>query len=237
MNSRFGIHSAPTILFGILIIAIGVVLLLDNFGILSAREYLLYWPVVLIILGALKMLEPGGAAGRTAWGMVALVGILLVLDNLDIIDFRIWDLWPLIFILIGFGLLRGSWRGRGKEFLNGRFQQTATSDATINVSAVAGGASVSNASADFRGGSVTAVMGGTKVDLRSASIKSGEARLELFTFWGGIELLVPKEWTVEIRISPVLGGIEDKTRHPAEGGTQRLILSGTVIMAGVEVKN
>jgi predicted membrane protein len=237
MTSRNPTRSAPTVIFGLLIILIGVFLLLDNFRILYARDYLMYWPVALILLGILKSLEPSGMAGRTSWGIVALVGVLLLLDNLEVIFFRLWDLWPLVLVLIGFGLLRGAFGARARSFFDGRASHAGSDDATISVSAIAGGSSVSNASGDFQGGSITAVMGGTKVDLRSASIKRNDARLDLFTVWGGIELLVPKEWEVEIRLSPILGGVEDKTHHPGGAGAPRLILTGTVIMAGAEVKN
>lgn len=237
MHTRTSGRSAPTVIFGLLIISVGTFLLLDNLGVLYARDYLLYWPIALILLGILKMLEPSGPAGRVAWGLVALVGVLLLLDNLDIIFFRLWDLWPLILVLIGFGLLRGSLLGRARGFFHERASAAGPGDATINVSAIAGGSSVSNASDGFQGGSITAVMGGTKVDLRSAAIKEIEARLDLFTVWGGIELIVPKSWELEIRLSPILGGIEDKTHHPGVPGAPRLVLTGTIVMAGVEVKN
>jgi hypothetical protein len=54
--------------------------------------------------------------------------------------------------------------------------------------------------------------------------------------WGGIEIKVPDEWEVVNRGNAFLGGFEDKTR-PLPGANRRLVVTGTAIMGGVEVKN
>jgi hypothetical protein len=55
--------------------------------------------------------------------------------------------------------------------------------------------------------------------------------------WGGIEIKVPENWSVSGRVTPILGGYEDKTRRVADGTNQRLLVRGLVIMGGVEIKN
>ena len=92
-----------------------------------------------------------------------------------------------------------------------------------------------NASADFQGGQALAVMGGCEVDLRKAAIAQDSAVLDIFAFWGGVVVVVPEEWEVDNRVNAFLGGIEDKT-HGVHS-KQRLVLTGTVIMGGAEVKN
>ena len=102
--------------------------------------------------------------------------------------------------------------------------------------AVLGGVNRGNNSRAFRGGDLTAVMGGCEIDLRQAAIE-GEAVIDVFAMWGGIEIRVPENWSVVGRVTPILGGYEDKTRPPRDAGTQRLIVRGMVIMGGVEIKN
>jgi len=53
---------------------------------------------------------------------------------------------------------------------------------------------------------------------------------------GGVEIRVPREWSVVVNGSPVLGGIEDKTIPPMMPG-KRLVIDGSVIMGGVEITN
>jgi hypothetical protein len=55
--------------------------------------------------------------------------------------------------------------------------------------------------------------------------------------WGGIEILVPPEWSVVSMGTPILGAFEDKTRPPQQAGGPRLVVKGVVIMGGVEIKN
>ena len=59
----------------------------------------------------------------------------------------------------------------------------------------------------------------------------------MFAMWGGIEMRVPEDWTVSRRVTPLLGGVEDKTRPPQGASAHRLMLRGFAIMGGVEIKN
>ena len=47
---------------------------------------------------------------------------------------------------------------------------------------------------------------------------------------------VPDTWIVESRVFPFMGGVHDAT-HPRPDATQRLILTGLVVMGGVEIKH
>ena len=55
--------------------------------------------------------------------------------------------------------------------------------------------------------------------------------------WGGIEIRVPDDWTVDLRGVPVLAGFVDKTRPPAMATEKRLVIRGMALMGGVEIKN
>jgi hypothetical protein len=74
------------------------------------------------------------------------------------------------------------------------------------------------------------------VDLRNAAI-NGDAVIDVFAMWGGIEIRVPESWTVVGRVTPLMGGFEDHTRAPQAATTHRLTVRGMVIMGGVEIKN
>jgi predicted membrane protein len=102
--------------------------------------------------------------------------------------------------------------------------------------AMLGGTKTVNSSDDFRGGQAVAVMGGCEIDLRKASVAAEEAVLDVFAFWGGVVVIVPEDWEVDNQVNAFLGGVEDKS-HPAPGSKQRLVLTGTVIMGGAEVKH
>jgi predicted membrane protein len=78
-------------------------------------------------------------------------------------------------------------------------------------------------------------MGGCELDLRHASIQ-GEAVLNVFAMWGGIEIKVPEDWVVSMQGTPILGGFSEKTMV-SKDTSKRLVIRGYAIMGGVEVRN
>jgi predicted membrane protein len=221
---------------GLIVILLGVLFTLDNLYILDAREYLRYWPVLVIVFGLVKVLQPAGSPGKP-WGVILLiVGTLLLLNKFDFISLRFRDLWPIVFILIGGSLIWGS-LARRRLVDGGESKNPGANDATVNGLAILGGFTRLNNSQDFRGGELTAIMGGCELDLRQASIKEEEAVLNIFAFWGGIKVKVPDTWSVTLQGVPILGGFEDKTRPQKETTGKRLVVKGTAIMGGAEITN
>ena len=81
-------------------------------------------------------------------------------------------------------------------------------------------------------------MGGCEIDLRQASIDRGtEAVIDVFAFWGGIEIKVPEDWTVVTRVDAADGRRRGQDARAAEPGAKRLVIRGIVVMGGIEVKN
>jgi predicted membrane protein len=216
---------------GFLIIGAGVVATLDNFGVLDGRAYFRYWPVGLIVMGLAKFRQARGGPGRLGASLFVAVGTWLLLESLGIVDISMWQLWPLLLVLFGASLVWQGMRGRGCRSL-----RSTDANATISGTAVLGGGSRGNNSQRFQGGELTAVLGGWDIDLRQAAI-DGEAIIDVFALCGGIEIRVPDDWTVVGRVTPVLGGFEDKTRAPQGAGAHRLVIRGVAIMGGIEVKN
>ena len=218
----------PQLLMGLIIIAVGVVFTLDNLGMVRAEDYLRYWPVGFIVVGVLKLWQSRGG-GAFAGLLFILAGAWLLLDMFDVVHVSFWELWPLVLVLFGASMV---WQGiRGS-----RRQSSMDANATISALAVLGGVARGNNSRAFRGGDLTAVMGGCEIDLRQAAI-DGEAVIDVFAMWGGVEIRVPEDWTIVGRVMPLLGGFEDKTRPPQGATMHRLVVRGLVIMGGVEVKN
>lgn len=238
MRSFANIRFTPHMIFGFAVILVGLLLLLDNLYLLEAEDFLRFWPILLIIIGLPRALQPAGSPGRLFGFALVFIGALLVIDKLHIFEFRFWDFWPILLVLLGIALLR-----RQSQSLSASSDRSAnekegsSADSTFNATAIIGGQTIQNSSKDFRGGTATAIMGECKIDLRSASIKQSEAVLDVFAFWGGIEILVPDSWSVFVQGYPILGGIEDKSVPPKKSAEKRLIIKGYAIMGGVEIKN
>ncbi len=233
MASRKSYSGNSHFVFGLIVIAIGVAFLLDNLGILEAREIFRYWPVLLIFLGISRLTSAMSMIGRIIGLFFITAGTLMLLDRMSFIHFHFWDWWPLILILIGGSLLLNSTRWR-TTIAGGA---PPDSESAVNLFAFMGGYKRASYSQDFRGGELSAIMGGCDIDLRQASITGAPAVLNVFAFWGGIDVKIPHDWIVILEGTPIMGGIEDRT-HPTEAASEkRLIIRGTAIMGGVEITN
>jgi len=224
------LRMTPHLMFGLMIILLGVVFTLDNLDIADARTYLQYWPAGLIAIGVAKVLEARTGQGSSLGGLFFIgVGSWMLLDTLDIINVSLRDFWPLLLVMVGGMIVWQALRGR-------HHPAAGFNDETVNAIAVLGGVNRGSNSTAFRGGELTALMGGCEIDLRQASI-NGEAVIDVFAMWGGIEIRVPESWTVIGRVTPLMGGFDDTTRPPAGVTAHKLIIRGVVLMGGVEVKN
>jgi predicted membrane protein len=220
----------PQLLLGLLIIGAGVLFMVENLGLLEAYDYARYWPVGLIAIGLLKLWQSRDGMGGAFGGFIfTLAGVWLLLEQTAVIRISFRDMWPLLLVFFGIYLV---WQG-----VTGRKRIPAgDGNSSINAVAILGGVVRRSNSRTFRGGDLTAILGGCEIDLRQAAI-NGDAVIDVFALWGGIEIRVPEDWTVSTRVGALLGGVEDKTR-PTQGATaHRLTLRGFAIMGGVEVKN
>jgi predicted membrane protein len=221
--------TSSRLVVGTVAIILGILFTLNNLGTIEVGDFLHFWPVALIAFGMAVFLESSKMPGRFAGGTLMLAGTLMLLNNMGLIRFRLHDWWPLLLILLGISII---WRGYDRA----RFGDVDPSS-TVSGIAVLGGVERTCNSQDFRGGELTAFIGGCVVDLRNADMKVGEAVIQTFAFWGGIEIKVPEDWSVSVQGFPILGGFDEKTRAPKEGPRKVLIIKGFAIMGGVEIRN
>ena len=228
------------VVFGLFIIVVGLFALLDNLHVFDARLVQPFWPLVFVAMGALR-LSSSHRLTQFLFGVgMMVVGAGMTLNNLGIIHFQMRDLWPLVLIFVGLNVLtRGFTRGTDGQPLPaprpGKRDERFEHGSRIDASAMMSGIVLKNDSQEFSGGEINAVMGAVEIDLRQAAI-AAEAVLHLSVIMGGVEIRVPREWSVSVNGTPMLGGIEDKTAPPMVPG-KRLIIEGSVIMGGVEITN
>jgi hypothetical protein len=102
-EDRHGLWSA--FILGVGMLALGTVLILDNFGTLDASGLVPYWPILLMVFG-LSQLVQRPAGRRVMCGLTwVTVGAIILLNNLGMFAVGIPEPWPLILLIIGVTLL------------------------------------------------------------------------------------------------------------------------------------
>jgi len=271
----------PQLIFGLAIIFVGVVFTMDALGIAPAVSYLRYWPLAIVAVGVIKLIQAKEGGGAFAGLLITVLGSWLLAEELDLISIDLGRVWPIGLVAFGAYLV---WQGlkprkpaptplpepdpfaplpplehfpdhttwkepepqpapdvddkpRPGDPAPAFRARTKQKNARMNVVAIMGGVTRGNNSPSFRGADLLAIMGGLEIDLRKAAIH-GEAVIDLFVMWGGIEIRVPEDWTVTSHVVPLMGGVEDKTRPPQTAHIQHnLVLRGVALMGGVEIKN
>ena len=234
----------PGLIFGLAIVAIGVLFLLDNFGV-DVGVVWGYWPIILIAVGLSKLVDTSNTAGRTSGAIVLLVGIVFLAHRIHLPflnDISLWNLWPLALTAFGVMMLVGALDGKsGANMLGGLsgLGSRGGFSAKLNLFAVFGGGS-RNLAGDFKGGDALALFGGYEIKLRNATMAEDEVVLNVNAIFGGFEIKVPDTWAVSMQVTGIFGGHEDKTHQPdlrLVPHPKRLVIRGATIFGGLSVKN
>ena len=223
------------VVVGLMIVAAGVIFTLDNFGIVHSEDYLRYWPIALVLIGATKVWQARlDGHGWLSGSMFLGIGSYMLINRIAYIRIDPREIFPAFLVFLGGYLV---WHG-----VIGRSRTARPGDGLNRFSALAimGGAARRSNSQNFEGADLTAIMGGFDVDLRDASIAPNtQAVIDVFAFWGGLDLKVPEDWVVINRVMPFMGGVDDKTRTPIASSTtpKQLVVRGLVIMGGISIRN
>jgi hypothetical protein len=227
-SGRAAVGSKVKLALGIFFTLAGLLLTLDNLDLFDAGRVLRYWPVLLVVVGAL-MFREAGSRGLAVVLMVA--GTLLVIHNAHWLRFSFAVLWPLLLIGIGlvivlraFGIVVPT-----ALVLSGKLANGGNDWAVLDTRKAVLPAN------ELSGRRLLAFMGGHQLVLTEPVTYDGPVVVEALAVWGGIDIRVPPGWEVIADVIPVMGGIEVKTTA-ARGGRQ-LIVRGAVVMAGMEIKN
>ena len=208
--------------FALLLIFLGAGFLLQTLGYFDFGWILSqWWPLLIIIFGIIEFSKP--SQRKIGPALVILFGTILLFSRFNAVDVNFWAIfWPLVLIFVGGSIL---FRQAGDKVV---------SDKSVDTFVLMSGTEKRLNSEDFVGGSSVTLFGGTVIDLRQATLAK-DAKLDLLTFAGGVEIFVPENCRVNNQLLVLMGGVEDKTQD-VTNPTQTLTLTGTVLMGGVDIK-
>jgi predicted membrane protein len=243
---KFGIKN---VLWGLLFIGIGALIICRAAGLLPEIEAVNVWNVLLSAL-----LIPVFVEGfihlifSCIFFPIAIWGIIFS-DQLGIQRFTPWPiLGAALFLSIGCSLLvprnikwmKRQWNGdtlmdryEGGENWTDENMADGMSDLKMNTR-FAGSSKYIN-SEDFRNCEISCSFGGTKVYFDKAVIQGNSATIKLNAEFSGVELYIPKEWTVKNLLRCKMGGVEEKGERTAAKSGKFVVLTGDTSFSGVTV--
>ena len=228
------------ILWGIMLMGIGLVFLLCFFLGLAPNVWDIVWPAVLLGCGIawfIRHLAPLGLG-------LAFVGFYYLLFNLgQPLPFTMrWDLiWPVGLILLGLEALLDACRVRERwtcRWGNGHCERTIDykeENGFLQVRALFAEDNRRIRMETLQGGEIQAVFAGGKLDLTPVKAlgNKGAAILHLHVVFAGYSLYVPGSMRVENRIHAVFGGVE--IHGSPQSPTSTLTLTGDVVFGGLDI--
>ena len=221
------------ILWGIVLIFIGVIWGLNRTGVADINIFFDGWWTLFIIIpcfiGLFKENE------KTGNFIGLLIGVALLLACQNIIDFHlIWKLaFPTILVIIGVSLIF-------KDTIGGKVNSEIKKlnekrNGENGYCATFAGQNVNFDGQNFTGADLTAVFGGLKCDLRNAIIDS-DVVINASSTFGGIEIYVPSNVKIKIKSTSLFGGVSNKANTKTDENSHTIYINGTAVFGGVEIK-
>jgi predicted membrane protein len=247
-------------IIGLLLVLLGALATLHNFGFIDLSEYPLTWEYFFIVGGLLFILFSQNKVAGIVFFSIGLFNLVP-------------ELWPLILVIIGVYIILGKRNHRKSYYYNkvsfdhgfipddkGEFMgkrshwrrhfydkfnvpdqeadQENIHDYLDSVNVFGGGHKIIN-SENFKGGSIVSVFGGAEIDLTNAKLAEGNNIIEVVAIFGGATIIVPPDWKVDVDVLAIFGGFGDKrTKDPNKTFQDGKILTvkGVVLFGGGEVK-
>ena len=221
------------ILWGLVFIALGVIIGLNSFGITNINFFFDgWWTLLIIIPCTIELFRSRDKTGNLI-GIATGVALLLACQGILTFD-MLWKLaLPVILVIIGLSLVF-------KDAIFGKksaaFKRTSDRKGQEDTHFAAfGSKNIRYDGQVFYGNDLTAVFGGVTCDLRNAVIDEDVIINANVTF-GGIDILVPDNVNVEIKSTAIFGGVADKRRVSNLPSAPTVYVSGICLFGGVDIK-
>ena len=234
--------------YGLILIAIALLLILSQLGLITATIGI--WSILMGVLAAAMLVH--GIAERSFFEIFCALGIALVTFD-EVLSLPNISVWIVILVVIllsaGFECIfpkrkrtnhhrnnDEKWQPYEDENQTGEYQQVREEnrDGHIYCCNRFGAAAKYISSDDLKGAELENSFGELKVYFDNAKLSGGKAIVRLDVNFAGVELYVPKTWTVVSNANISLGGIDEKNKGIGNG-ENILTLVGNVSFSGIEI--
>ncbi len=210
------------LIWGIVLIVLGVVIALKKLNVIDFDLFFDGWWTLFIIVPSLIGLFNDNDKVGSIVGL--LIGVLLLLNAQDIIDFsNIWTFFlPALLIIIGLSIII---KNTGKKI-----PKSKNNDEIISAFS---SQKVNKEGETFEGANIDAVFGGVDLDLRSAKIKD-DSVIKASAIFGGVKIIVPDDVNVIVNNTSIFGGVSNKCSKNTNAKIT-LYIEAVALFGGIEI--
>ena len=218
------------ILWGLAIIAAGILWGLSAAGILTVK--LLFdgwWTLFIIVPSVIGLITD---KNKTFSLITLIIGCILLASNYADMKLVKALIFPAIVVVIGFGILFNNISSRKQ---NDEFIQSSPSSTGYEEYSATFAQQNFHFTDEFRGGKFTAVFGSIRVDLRQAIIRDN-VNMTVSAVFGGVEIFVPNYVKVVSKSSSIVGGTADKSNKNLPADAPTIFINAQNTFGGTEIK-
>ena len=218
-------------LWGVLLVAAGILLALNAFEVISFHLFFPGWWTLFIIVPCLSGLIFERDKAGNFFGLT--VGVILLLWKQGVLPLQIFGKLILPILIVGVGLemiFGGLFRKKNKEpkTVKGGNKRNKKGFALFS------GCDVKMDGEVFEGGQMVAVFGGVECDLRNAIIEQ-DCVIHAVAVFGGVDILVPDHVNVKCDSFSLFGGADDLTAKKNTDGVT-VYVKTVALFGGAEIR-
>lgn len=225
-------NNIKNILWGIILVIIGVIIGLNTIGITNIDIFFDGWWTLVIIVPCFIGLFTNKDKTGNIIGL--LVGVILLLGMQNIIDFNlIWKLLlPSIIVIIGLSLI---FKNTFNSKINNEIKKLNNKNTKNNeYCATFSGQRIDFPNEEFKGATLNSVFGSITCDLREAKIKE-DVVINASSVFGGIDIIVPDDVNIKIKSNSIFGGVNNKKKNN-EDKKYTIYVNASCLFGGVDIK-
>jgi len=221
------------VLWGLVIIAIGIIIGLNSLGIANINIFFSgWWTLFIIVPSFIGLIKEDNKTWSIIW---LVVGIVILLCAQDILSFRVIRklIIPFILVMVGISIIF-------KDSINKNVSDKIKSlnnnkDGLEEYCATFGGQKIDLSGQEFKGANIDAVFGGVDIDLTNSTITKDQV-INANAIFGGIDIKVPQNVNIKVKSTPIFGGVSNKVKTQYNESLPTIYINSVALFGGVDIK-
>lgn len=224
-------NKISNILWGIVLIIIGVIFGLNALEITDINIFFDGWWTLFIIIPSFIDLFKRGEKTGSIISLVIGIALLLACRGLLNIGLLFKLIVPIILVIVGLSLVfKDTFNYKVKEAVK-KLNENKSEEYCSTFSSQ----TLDFSNTEFKGTTLTAVFGGIKCNLKDAILEE-DSVINVSAIFGGVTIYTSNDINVKIVSNSIFGGVSDERRKKNKGSEKTLYVNATCIFGGVEIK-